>query len=1101
MEISLLEFSTRDELRAASAQQRAFWLTNEVDPGTPAFNLLRVLKLKGEVDKHILARAFDELVARHEVLRTGLVEQSGMVMQCVHNRIQFVLEGQDFSALSEPDRCMEVDAFAVRMCQTAFDLAVPPHFRVALVRSAEEEHLLVIVFHHAIIDGSSMGQFFKELASLYNAGRRGKSAVLPNLAFQYSEFAERQKRLYAQAKFDEDIAFWKKTLAGAPPLLALPTIRPRPAVQGHRGKRLMFDIDKPLTKALNTLCSRRGATLFMGLLSAFQILLQRWADTDDVIVGSPVSGSRDEDLAPLIGCFVNTLALRGDLASDPTFTALLAQNRSSFLDALEHQQVPFERVVAEMGGPRSRDHSPLFQIMFVLQNFRHEVPELVGLDVMEFEIDPGLTKLDLTLEIVEGDELACSFEFDSGLFDQPMIARMAAHFRRILEAAVAEPERPIGCIGLLEKDQWQRAAFGWNSTAREYPQRTPAEVFAAISAERPDDVALISDGQQISFGELARRAGQVATVLRSRAVSASEPVGIFLPRSVEAFAAVLGCLIAGVAWLPLDTAQPERRLAQLVDLASCRTALTLRALTKRLPEGLAAVPMDRDEPLWSEPVGTIEVGSAAELAYVLFTSGSTGVPKGVMGATKALMNRIDWMHEVYPFVRGEVACCKTSIGFVDSVWEMLGALLAGVPTVIIPDDIVLDPEAFIALLRQYGVTRIVLVPTLLRVLLDCAPDLGRRLPALRMWSISGEVLAPDLVRRFSLACPGRKLINLYGSSEVAADVLVHEVQDADSDGPVPIGKPLANTQVYILDRMGQPAPVGLPGVIYVGGACLALGYWGKPDLTAERFKANPIAGAPSPVLFNTGDRGVWRADGTILYLGRTDSQVKLRGVRLELGEILAALHSHVTVREAAVVIVGDADRQQLVAVVVGRPEHKAPVSTELRAYLQERLSPTAVPAKLLVVDALPLLPSGKVDQVALRSLAEAPTHYEAALNAISVNGDVAEIWRTVLREDQIAATDDFFDLGGNSLLAMQVIVRVRRRFGIEIPIRALFDNPTLGGFSKTVGAAPPAEDDALFEIRPQARSRAELGELRNRLVQLSPEELDALIRSLERDKR
>jgi acyl-coenzyme A synthetase/AMP-(fatty) acid ligase/acyl carrier protein len=459
------------------------------------------------------------------------------------------------------------------------------------------------------------------------------------------------------------------------------------------------------------------------------------------------------------------------------------------------------------------------------------------------------------------------------------------------------------------------------------------------------------------------------------------------------------------------------------------------------------------------------------------------------------------MHEVYPFVRGEVACCKTSIGFVDSVWEMLGALLAGVPTVIIPDDIVLDPEAFIALLGQYGVTRIVLVPTLLRVLLDCAPDLGRRLPALRMWSISGEVLAPDLVRRFSLACPGRKLINLYGSSEVAADVLVHEVQDADSDGPVPIGKPLANTQVYILDRRGQPAPVGLPGVIHVGGACLALGYWGKPDLTAERFKANPIAGAPSPLLFNTGDRGVWRADGTILYLGRTDSQVKLRGVRLELGEILAALHSHVTVREAAAVIVGDADRQQLVAFVVGRPEHKAPVPTELRAYLQEQLSPTAVPAKLLVVDALPLLPSGKVDQVALRSLAEAPTHHEAALNEISVNGDVAEIWRTVLREDQIAATDDFFDLGGNSLLAMQVIVRVRRRFGIEIPIRALFDNPTLGGFSKTVGAAPPAEDDALLEIRPQARSRAELGELRNRLVQLSPEELDALIRSLERDMR
>jgi amino acid adenylation domain-containing protein len=1100
MEIRLLDFITRDELRAASAQQRAFWLANEVDPGTPAFNLVRVLQLKGLIDKRGLARALNEVVARHEVLRTGLVERSGMVLQRVHDRIQLDLEEQDFSTLSEPERRIHVSAFVVRMGQTAFDLAIPPHFRVALVRLAETEHLLVTVFHHVIIDGSSMGPFFHELASFYDAGRRGKPAVLPDLALQYSEFAERQKRLYARTTFEKDIAFWKKTLAGAPPLLALPTIRPRPAIQSHHGRRLVFDIDRRVTEALGTLCSRHGATLFTGLLSAFQVLLQRWADTDDVVVGTPVSGSHDEDLAPLVGCFVNTLALRGDLSGDPTFATLLARNRSSLLEAFEHQQVPFERVVAELGCARTRAYSPLFQIMFVFQNFRHKAPRLAGLEIEEIEVDPGVTKLDLTLEIVEGDELACSFEYDSDLFDQPMMARIAAHFRHILEMVVAEPERPVSSIGLLDEEEWQRVVFGWNCTAREYPRRTPAEVFAAIAAERAGDVALISDGERVSFGELARRAGQVATVLRSCTISASGPVGIFLPRSVEAFAAVLGCLVAGVQWVPLDTAQPDRRIAQLVDLAGCRTVLTLRALVERLPGGLATVPMDVDAPLWSEPVGTIEAGSAVDLAYVLFTSGSTGVPKGVMGATKALMNRIDWMHEVYPFVRGEVACCKTSIGFVDSVWEMLGGLLAGVPTVIIPDEIVLDPEAFIALLKRHGVTRIVLVPTLLRVLLDYAPDLGRRLPALRMWSISGEELTPDLVKRFNLACPDRKLINLYGSSEVAADVLVHEVRDADVDGPVPIGKPIANTQVYILDRMGQPAPVGLPGMIHVGGACLALGYWNKPDLTADRFKANPIAGTPSPLLHNTGDRGVWRADGTILYFGRKDGQVKLRGVRLELGEILAALRSHAAVREAAAMIVGDADQQQLVAFVVAHQEGRSLVPTELRAYLQERLPPAAVPTKLLVVDALPLLPSGKVDQVALRSLADS-LHHEAALNTDSMNDDVAQIWRAVLREDEIGATDNFFDLGGNSLLAMQVIVRVRRRFSIDIPIRALFENPTLAGFSRAVEAAPPAGNEALTEITPQARSRTELSELRDRLVQLSPEELGVLIRSVGRDPR
>lgn len=1076
----------------ASAQQRAFWLTNEKDPGSPVFNLLRVLCLRGKVHRRGIAQAFDELIARHEVLRTGVFERDGVILQRVHDKISFAVEMQDFGSCPEAERRMRVNELAVRMCQTAFDLAVPPHLRVVLARMSDDENVLLIVFHHAIIDGASMGPFFDELASFYEAAQSSKPALLPNMAFQYSDFAVRQEKLYARGAFEQDVAFWRTALAGAPPVLALPTARERSAQRSHRGKRFGFDIDESLSKELRALCSRQGATLFMGLLSAFQILLQRWADTDDVVIGTPVSGSRDEDFAKLIGCFVNTVALRGDLSGDPTFATLLARNRSILLDAFEHQHAPFERVVAEMGHPRTRDHSPIFQVMFVLQNFRHQVPKLAGLQVQDMDVDPRVSKLDLTLEIIEGDGLSCSFEYDSELFDPSMMERMADQFERILESVVKEPERTIGNVKLLGKDEWQRAVFEWNATARGYRQHSPADVFTAIAAMRPDDVALISVNQRVSFGELARRAGQVATALRGHEAG---PVGLFLPRSVEAFAAILGCLIAGIPWVPLDTAQPDKRLAQLLELAGCRTVLTLRALSGRLPPGLSIVAMDRDAPLWSMPAEMAAQRAGADLAYVLFTSGSTGVPKGVMGTTKALMNRIDWMHEAYPFARGEVACCKTSIGFVDSVWEMLGPLLAGVPTVIIPDEVVLDPEKLIALLDQSGVTRIVLVPTLLRVLLDHAPDLGKRLPALAMWSVSGEILAPDLVRQFKLACPGRKLINLYGSSEVAADVLVYEVQDADVGGTVPIGKPIANTQVYILDRVGQPAPVGLPGVLHAGGACLALGYWGKPDLTAERFKANPIAGAPSPILFNTGDRGVYQADGSILYLGRNDNQVKLRGVRLELDEILGVLRSHTKVKDAAVTVVGDADQRRLVAFVAGHQEQKAAVSSELRAFLQERLPSAAVPAKLFVVDALPLLPSGKVDQIALKSLADASAH-EVAPIAIPANPDVAEIWRTVLREDGIDAFDDFFDLGGNSLLAMQVIVRVRRRFGIDIPIRALFDNPTLAGFSNVVKDAPRAKDEEFTEIRPQPRLRATMSDLRNHLASLPPEELDALIRSV-----
>lgn len=1077
----------------ASAQQRAFWLTNEIDAGTPVFNLLRVLRLKGIVRKDLVARAVNELIARHEVLRTGLVERNGTVLQQVHDEISLDVEDQDISSYPESERRTRVNELAARMCQTAFDLAAPPHLRVALARLSDDEHVLLIVFHHVIIDGSSMGAFFDELASLYEAGLSGRPARLPDIASQYSDFAERQGRSYARGAFEQDVAFWRTALAGAPPILALPTVCPRSAQRSHRGKRFGFDIDGGLAEALRVLCAREGATLFMGLLSAFQVLLQRWADTDDVVIGTPVSGHRDEDFAKLIGCFINTVALRGDLSGDPTFAALLARNRSALLDAFEHQHVPFERVVAEMGHPRTRDHSPIFQVMFVLQNFRHELPKLAGLQVQDMDIDPGVSKLDLTFEIIEGDGLSCSFEYDSELFDPSMMQRMADQFERILESVVNDPERTIGSVKLLGKDEWQRAVFEWNATAREYPRHSPADVFAAIAATRPDDVALISGDQRISFGQLARRKGQIVAALHGHVI---EPIGVFLPRSVDAFAAILGCLTAGIPWVPLDTAQPDKRLAQLVELAGCRTVLTLRSLSNRLPDGLSAIFLDRDASLWSKSVEMMAQETGADLAYVLFTSGSTGVPKGVMGSTTALMNRIDWMHEAYPFARGEVACCKTSIGFVDSVWEMLGPLLAGVPTVIIPDEIVLDPEEFIALLDRHGVTRIVLVPTLLRVLLDHAPDLGKRLPALKMWSVSGEVLTSDLVRRFNLACPGRKLVNLYGSSEVAADVLIHELQDVDVGGPVPIGKPIANTQVYVLDRAGQPAAVGMPGVIHAGGACLALGYWSKPDLTAERFKANPIAEAPSLTLFNTGDRGVYQADGAILFLGRNDNQVKLRGVRLELDEILGVIRSHATVKDAAAMIVGDPHQQRLVAFVVGHQQRKAPVPNELRAFLQERLPSAAVPTKLLVVDVLPLLPSGKVDQIALRSLADAPARHGAAPITMPVNADVAEIWRTVLREADINAADDFFDLGGNSLLAMQVIVRVRRRFGIDIPIRAIFDNPTLAGFSSAVENAPLAKNEELAEIRPQARSRTTISDLRNHLASLPPEELDALIRSV-----
>jgi amino acid adenylation domain-containing protein len=1084
----------------ASAQQHAFWLADELDPGTPAFNLVRIFRIDGSLRADALRQALQGIVDRHEVLRSGLVERGGDVVQEVHPTVTIELVRHDLFTLPPERRLRRAEELAISLGQEGFDLSTPPHFRAALIRLERDEHILALAFHHVIIDGWSMGLFFDELATFYAAATTGTAPEIEPLRLQYADYARWQAQELSGPRFGRGLRYWRERLAGAPLLLNLPTRQQRSPAGGHRGARFEFALDAELARALRQLGSRQGATLFMVLLAGFQVLLQRYADADDIVIGTPVAGRHDEDIADLIGCFVNTLALRGDLSGNPGFSELIARARETTLEDFEHQEIPFERVVAELKVPRTLAHSPIYQVMLILQNAKAQDPRLEGLDVRELALDPGLAKLDLTLEVIEGEEgLDCSFEYNRDLFDEAFMRPMARHFERILREAVAAPDRPIGEFRLLDDDEWQRSVHDWNDTKRDFALPPPAQAFADITAKHPDRVVLIDGERRVTFAELDRQARQVTATIRTAAGGAEDPIGIFMPRQAETFAAVLGCLTAGLPWVPLDTAQPAQRLASLIAMAGCRTVMTLGTLAPKLPRGVQPLLLDPDAPIWRAEPGGQGPTAASDTAYVLFTSGSTGVPKGVVGSTRALMNRLAWMYDAYPFQPGEVCCCKTSIGFVDSVWEMLGPLLAGVPIVVVPDDVVLDPQAFADLLSEHRVSRIVLVPTLLRVLLDHLPDLGERLRDLRTWTVSGETLTGNLAARFMQACPGRLLINVYGSSEVAADVLVHEVTPADVDHGVPIGRPIANTQVYVLDRAGQPAPVGVPGILHAGGACLALGYWRRPDLTAERFVPNPIPGAPSPTLFNTGDRGCYREDGEILYLGRKDSQVKLRGVRVELGEITAALLADASVRQAAAVVVGEGDDQRLVAFVVGQANGPAPAADALRAALRETLPTVMVPSSVRVVEELPLLPSGKVDNVALTRLAEtAPEKRGGGGEQAFVLPEVAAIWRTLLREDDIAPGDDFFERGGNSLMAVQVIARVRKQFGIEIPIRALFDNPTLTGFSRAVERAPRLEGAPKSGIVPQERQNPAMGELQSRLAQLSPAELEALLESVRR---
>jgi amino acid adenylation domain-containing protein len=821
---------------------------------------------------------------------------------------------------------------------------------------------------------------------------------------------------------------------------------------------------------------------------------------DDIPVGTPVAGRNDADLADLIGCFVNTLVMRGDLSGNPSFRELLLRTRDGALDAFTHQELPFERLLAELKCERSRSYTPLFQILFILQNAPKQVVHLPGLRLEEVELDSGLAKFDLTLEIVEQDgSLYCQLEYGSDLFEQLTIERMAGHFQNLLLSAVENPASPISKLNMLSATERQQIIFDWNPAAVEYPKElTIAQTFEDQVRRSPDAIALSEGARTLSYRDLDRRANQVAAALMEKGVRPEMPVGIYMKRSIDAIVALLGVLKVGCPYVPLETSQPKHRLHLLITSCDCRIVLTHRALRHDLPETDVIV-LDSDSTLWSDQsLLPPPFRLTGQPAYIIFTSGSTGLPKGVAGTQRATMNRLEWMYRAYPFSPQEVCCQKTALSFVDSIWEIFGPLLRGIPNIILPEEVVVDPELLLEQLARHRVTRIVLVPTLLRMLLDHMPELGARVPELKLWTVSGEYFPIDLAERFRAAFPEARLLNLYGSSEVAGDATCYEVGELARLSTIPIGKPISNTQIYILDEFLEPLPVGVPGTLYVGGDCVAQGYWGQPDLTRERFIPNPLDDMLGAV-FATGDRARWLADGNIEYLGRLDTQIKIRGFRIEIGEIEANLLAHPLVRQAVVTLAGRSpEAAQLTAYVVC--QHGTALSPEeLRGFLRARLPLYMVPAFFVQLDEMPLLPSGKVDQRALpepvvgNAIAR-PAHIEPRNH---VERQLASIWRELLDIKQFGVTDNFFDLGGNSLLAMRVLARVRRAFQVEVSIRSLFDGPTIEALGRAVeeakasGAAP-----RLPPIVPRPRSPAGIDVLSAELRKLSPDQIELLLQQV-----
>ena len=1055
----------RSRLTPMSWNQRGLWLTYQLAPESAAYNTGFSARICSEVHVDALREAFQAIVDRHATLRTLYVAQDDQPFQKIYEYCEVSFTQVDVESLTEA----ELAALVLDTYELPFDLENGPILRVHLFTRNATDHVLLLNVHHTSLDGWSLWLLLGELGSLYAANVGGGSTSLPRSEVEYTDFVEWQSELLTGTRGEELWAYWKETLAGDLPALDIPTDYPRRSTPTHQGRSHDFVLNAHLAQKLRDLARAEGTTLYNVLLAAFFLLLHRYSGQEEVLVGSPVFGRSESKFAKIIGHFVNMVVLESTYAGDPTFTDFLAQVRQTVLGALESQDFPFSLLVERLNLEYDASRSPLFQATFDLQRVHQTgelgalfVPgaesgqvDLGGLLLEHFPMPQQLGQFDLCLQILEtGEALPGTLKFSTDLFREDTIGRMIEHYLALLNGIVADPEQRLSALSLLTADEREQILGAWNATEAAYPQEACVhQLFEQQVARTPEAVALRFEDRQLTYAQLNERANQLAHFLRDQGVDTDALVGVCMERSPETVIALLGILKAGGAYVPLDPAYPQERLSLMLEDTQLTIILTKEDLAGNLPNHQAkTVLMDRDWPdISQQPKDNVANRAAPDsLMYVVFTSGSTGRPKGVTATHRGAVNRMHWMWRTYPFVRDEVNCHKTTLNFVDSIWEIFGAMLQGVPTVIIPDMEVKDTSLLISTLVENTVTRIVLVPSLLNTILDFEDS--SQLEHLKFWVSSGEALSIELARRFRDRFPNSKLINLYGSSEVAADVTCYDTSEmTDQLNSVPIGRPIANSEIYILDANRKPVPIMVPGEIYVGGAGLARGYLNDSQKTAEKFVAHPFASNTHARLYRTGDLARWLPDGNIEYLGRVDHQVKVRGYRIELGEIEAALRREDSVEKVVVLAREDEPGdKQLVAYVVGQADELLD-TLELRERLKAVLPSYMLPSAIVRLEAFPLTPNGKIDR---RALPKPDYVRQSGGEYVSPRDEVEEglvaIWQTVLGLERVGALDDFFRLGGHSLHATRVMSRVRATFDVELPLLSLFEKPVLADFAGEV---------------------------------------------------
>jgi len=1046
-----------------SFAQERFWFLDQFEHAHPVYNGCKVIRLIGKLSIDVLVECLNLIVRRHEVLRTTYPAPDGRPIQRVAVACPMEISVTDLEHASESDLPCVIERWALNEWLQPINLSEELPIRVRLVRIDHAHNLLILTLHQIAFDSQSVAIFFRELWTAYEAKLHGKEPELPALPVQYGDFASWQHHRVSGQTFRSQGEYWIQRLSGTLPVLNLPTDKPRPPVQGFDGSRLSVQLSETLQLKLKQLSRENGVTLFMTLLAAFKTLLYRYTSQEDLIVGCPVLNRGLPEIENLLGSFVNTLVLRTNYAGSPGFREVLRRVRDTCVAAFAHQDFPFEKLVEELQPQRDLTRNPIFQVMFSFQNTSIPAIALPGLRSETLEIDGGMTKFDLTFSLIDKEHgIAGHFEYSTDLFHRETIERMARHFQTLLEGIAADPDQSIATLPLMTEPERRQILFQWNDTTADYPKDMCIhELFEEQVEKTPDEIAVTFERRQLTYRELNQRANQVSHYLRVLGVGPEGLVGICVERTLEMAVGLLGILKTGGAYVPLDPSYPQERLAFILEDAQVSVLLTEERLIEdgkltmgnRYPLSLIlysqmrVVCLDRD---WEKIAQQSErnpdkEATAQNLAYVIYTSGSTGQPKGVQIQHRSLLNCLHSARQRVELTENDVFLALTTISFDIAALELFLPLTTGAKLVLASRDEALDGRQLLDRLSECGATAMQATPSAWRLLVDAGWRGGEEFKIL----CGGEVLYRQLADQ--LLQGGASLWNLYGPTETTIWVTIAKVEPGAS--PVLIGRPIANTQIYVLDSHLQPAPVGVYAELYIGGDGLARGYLNRPELTAERFVRNPFNDQPDSLLYRTGDLARYRPGGNIEFLGRVDNQVKLRGHRIELGEIESVLNQHPTVKETVIVLrerdsSGDKD---LVAYFVPSQD-SSPSVTDLRGFLRQKVPEYMVPAIFISIDALPLSSNGKVDRSKLPTPEDSRPNLEEAFvePRTPVEQLLAGIWAEVLRLERLSVHDNFFHLGGHSLIAARVISRIRKAFQIDLPLRRIFETPTVAGLALTV---------------------------------------------------